>query len=164
MKHKTERPRKTLYIFRGGILLAGILFITILAGCPNAGLTPEGPSYAQVAFGELNAWLQEKPVGGPYYIEVTGLTAADLKGSDSSASPLGDIFKSNPIKFVALKLPANVEGLTNMTGCFDTCTSLVSVQAIPAGVTHMLQCFKDCDNLVSVQAIPASANNMRACF
>ncbi len=166
MKHRTASPRKALYTFSGGIFLAGILFIALLAGCPNAGLTPEAPSYTSVALSELDAWLQAKPAGGPYCIEVTELTADDLKGSyqPSNASPLGKILKKYPDKLVALKLPANVEGLNNMYNCFRDCVSLVSVQTIPAGVTSIYCCFYGCSSLKQAPVIPSGVTNMGSCF
>ncbi|PIE03960.1 MAG: hypothetical protein CSA76_06770 [Spirochaetales bacterium] len=104
--------------------------------------------------------------GGPYYIEVTGLTADDLEGSyqPSAASPLGEILKRYPDKLVALKLPANVEGLDSMRYCFSGCTSLVSVQAIPAGVNNMRCCFINCRSLKQAPAIPSGVNSMGSCF
>ncbi len=164
MKHQTARTRKALYIFRGGMFLAGILFIALLAGCPNAGMTPEGPSYTTVAFGELDAWLQGKLDGGPYYIEVTGLEAAHLEGHFTSASLLGQILQNNDTKQVALKLPGSVEGLTSMESSFYGCSSLVSVNAIPSGVTSMYRCFYDCDSLTQGPEIPSGMTDMRSCF
>ncbi len=164
MKHRTARTRKALYTFRGGMFLAGILFIALLAGCPNAGMTPEAPSYTTVAFGELDTWLQGKLDGGPYYIEVTDLTADDLKSYFTSASPLGRILKNNHTKQVALKLPESVEGLTSMEASFYGCSSLVSVNAIPSGVTSMFRCFTACSSLTQGPEIPSDVTDMRYCF
>ncbi len=119
-----------------------------------------------MALSELDAWLQAKPTGGPYCIEVTELTADDLKGSynPSAASPLGKILKKYPDKLVALKLPANVEGLNYMYNCFRECTSLVSVQTIPAGVTSIYCCFYGCSSLKQAPVIPSGVTNMGSCF
>ncbi len=164
MKHRTASPRKALYTFRGGIFLTGILFITILAGCPNAGLPPEAPSYTRVAFSDLRAYLRGKPEGGPYYIEVTGLTKWDLEATDMSVAPLGERLRSNRKKQVALKLPASVEQASSMFSCFEFCRNLVSVQALPAGITDISHCFYGCSSLAQAPAIPSSATNMHNCF
>ena len=68
--------------------------------------------YAIVPFGTNGADLDNHlknaapDTDGIYYIEVTGLTAADLKGDSASwrPSPLGKILNDNPTKKVALKL------------------------------------------------------------
>ena len=105
---------------------------------------------------------------GIYYIEVTGLTKADLQGDGQShtpnPSPLGEILKATPAKKVALKLGGGITGLTDMSYCFVHCENLVSVAAIPKGVTNMRYCFVGCENLVSAAAIPEGVTNMEACF
>ena len=105
---------------------------------------------------------------GIYYIEVTGLTKADLQGDGQShtpnPSPLGEILKATPAKKVALKLGGGITGLTDMSYCFVHCENLVSVAAIPKGVTNMKNCFENCKNLESVAAIPKGVTNMRYCF
>ena len=51
--------------------------------------------YTQVAYADLNAYLAAQPASdGIYYIEITGLTAPDVKGYyNNRESPLGKILK-----------------------------------------------------------------------
>ena len=89
---------------------------------------------------------------GIYYIKVTGLTAADLKGTLSRGavpSALGKILNDNQTKKVALKLK-EVFGLTSMHYCFSDCTNLTQMLAIPNGVTDMFFCFSGCKKISSV--------------
>jgi len=105
---------------------------------------------------------------GIYYIEVTGLTKADLQGNCHShtpqPSPLGVILKATPTKKVALKLGSGITGLTDMSCCFAHCENLVSVAAIPKGVTNMGRCFENCTSLKQAPVIPEGVTNMRNCF
>ena len=122
--------------------------------------------YTPVAYADLNAYLAAQPEsGGIYYIEVTGLTAPDVKGDfiSDSASPLGQKLNSNKRKKVALKF-GTMPYVTDMTGCFNGCTSLVQVSNIPNSVTDMYSCFKGCTKLVQVPNIPDSITDMWGCF
>ncbi|WP_206181971.1 InlB B-repeat-containing protein [Treponema medium] len=122
--------------------------------------------YTKVAYADLNAYLAAQPeTNGIYYIEVTGLTAPDVKGNSigNSASPLGQILNSNRQKKVALKF-GTMPYVTDMTNCFSGCTSLVQVSYIPNSVTDMWKCFKGCTKLEQVPNIPNSVTNMRWCF
>ena len=122
--------------------------------------------YTKVAYADLNAYLAAQPeTNGIYYIEVTGLTAPDVKGNSigNSASPLGQILNSNRQKKVALKFGA-ITGVTDMTGCFNGCTSLVQVPHIPDSVTDMRCCFKGCTKLEHVPNIPDNVTDMSFCF
>ncbi|QSH91660.1 leucine-rich repeat domain-containing protein [Treponema medium] len=101
---------------------------------------------------------------GIYYIEVTGLKAEHLKGTFPNPGPLGQILKDHPTKKVALKLPKKIEGLTDMSSCFQQCASLVQVRNIPQGVTNMHSCFMDCSSLVKAPAIPQGVTSMQNCF
>ena len=101
---------------------------------------------------------------GIYYIEVTGLKAEHLKGTYPNPGPLGQILKDNPTKKVALKLPKTVEGLTDMSSCFQQCTNLVQVRNIPDGVTNMNNCFTECSSLTEAPAIPPSVQDITQCF
>ena len=123
-------------------------------------------AYTKVAYADLNAYLAAQPeTNGIYYIEVTGLTAPDVKGNSigNSASPLGQILNSNRQKKVALKF-GTMPYVTDMTNCFSGCTSLVQVSYIPNSVTDMWKCFKGCTKLEQVPNIPNSVTNMRWCF
>ena len=122
--------------------------------------------YKKVAFEKLDDYLKTANAAsdGIYYIEVTGLTASDVKGEGwSNPSPLGMILKSNESKKVALKLGA-ITGLTDMSWCFYHCTSLVQAPEIPNSVTNMNGCFSGCKNLTQAPEIPNSVTNMSDCF
>ena len=105
---------------------------------------------------------------GIYYIEVTGLTKADLQGDGQThtpnPSPLGAILKAKSTKKVALKLGSGITGLTDMSCCFAHCENLVSVAAIPKGVTNMESCFNGCKSLEKAPTIPNSVTDMKHCF
>ena len=123
--------------------------------------------YTPVAYADLHNHLTgtQPETNGIYYIEVTGLTAPDVKGNSigNSASPLGQILNSNRQKKVALKFGA-IAGVTDMSSCFDGCTSLVQVPNIPDSITNMRSCFKGCTKLEHVPNIPNSVTDMYSCF
>ena len=127
--------------------------------------------YAIVPFGTNGAGLDNHlkntapHTDGIYYIKVTGLTAADLKGDIGSGKPsaLGKILKDNPSKKVALKLD-EVSGLTDMSFCFSGCTSLTQAPVIPSSVTYMSGCFSGCTSLTQAPAIPSGVTDMSYCF
>ena len=126
-------------------------------------------SYTEVPFGANGATLAgylntgSPASDGIYYINVTGLQAADLEGT-VTASQLGKILKDKSTKKVSLKLPKTVEGLTDMRDCFHGCENLVSVAVIPESVTNMNDCFLGCTNLTQVSAIPQGVTQMIECF
>ena len=151
--------------------------------------------YAIVPFGTDGAGLDNHlkntapHTDGIYYIKVTGLTAADLKGEyigPRKPSALGKILNDNPTKKVALKLsevsgyidmsacfykcesltqaPAIPSSVTNMNSCFDGCKSLTQAPVIPSGVIDMSGCFSGCTSLTQAPVIPSSVTNMQACF
>lgn len=123
--------------------------------------------YTPVAYAYLSNHLTgtQPESDGIYYIEVTGLTAPDVKGNfiSDSASPLGQILNSNKRKKVALKF-GTMPYVTDMTGCFNGCTSLVQVSYIPDSVTDMRWCFRGCTKLERVPNIPNSVTDMAGCF
>ena len=128
--------------------------------------------YTEVPFGpngaNLNYHLKNTAphTDGIYYIKLTGLTAADLKGESSypfKSSRLGRILKDNFAKKVALKL-SEVSGLTDMSYCFYDCWTLTQAPVIPSGVTNMQGCFYDCKSLIQAPEIPSGVTNMRYCF
>ena len=145
-------------------------------GCSNGSDSSGGtftPVYTKVAFGtngaELDMYLKiaQAAAEGIRYIEVTGLTAADVKGTGTwpyAASPLGKILQNHSPKKVSLKLPETIEGLTDMSCCFYKCANLAGVLKIPAGVTDMTGCFDSCINLTKAPEIPAGVTNMYHCF
>ena len=121
--------------------------------------------YASVSFADLDTYLKDTASSADInYIEVTGLTAANLKGESSSKpSALGKILKDNPSKKVALKL-GEISGLTDMSGCFSGCESLTQAPVIPSSVTSMYGCFSGCTSLTQAPAIPSGVTNMSWCF
>ena len=124
--------------------------------------------YVKVRFSDLNAYLANSAnmpaVDGCYYIEVTDIQAADLKGAVGDPSALGEILKDNGTKKFSLKLPKEVPGLTNMQYCFSGCENLTQAPAIPSGVTDMYGCFAGCTNLTQAPAIPSGVTDMGYCF
>ena len=123
--------------------------------------------YTPVAYADLHNHLTtaQPETNSIYYIEVTGLTALDVKGDfiSDSASPLGQILNNNRQKKVALKF-GTMPYVTDMKSCFNGCTSLVQVSDIPNSVTDMSYCFKDCTKLEQIPNIPNSVTDMRSCF
>ena len=167
------RNRKSMGIKVLNLLAAGLLVAALVLGCntnvSNGGEVqpPTPPVYTPVAYADLPNHLTtaQPETNGIYYIEVTGLTAPDVKGNfiSDSASPLGQILNSNKRKKVALKF-GTMPYVTDMTGCFNGCTSLVQVSYIPDSVTDMKSCFKGCTNLVQVSNIPDSITDMWGFF
>ena len=120
--------------------------------------------YKKVAFEKLDEYLKTANATKITYIEVTGLTASDVKDVDwSNPSPLSKILQGNASKKVALKLGA-IADLTDMNNCFNGCTSLVKAPEIPNSVTNMGGCFDGCKNLTQAPEIPNSVTNMSDCF
>ena len=124
--------------------------------------------YTPVAYADLPNHLTtaQPETNGIYYIEVTGLTAPDVKGNilSDSESPLGKILKKNKKKKVALKFGTISYGVTDMTKCFEGCTNLVQVSNIPDSITDMYGCFRGCTKLEQVSNIPDSITDMSSCF
>ena len=122
-------------------------------------------SYTQVSFAELGNYLTTKASESTVnYIEVTGLTKENVRGTARTASILGEILKAHPSKKVALKFGGKIEGLTSMGSCFDGCETLVQVSGIPEGVTNMGSCFYGCTNLRQAPVIPESVEAIYFCF
>ena len=122
--------------------------------------------YTEVPYGQLEAYLANASATEVNYIEVTGISPADLTGSYASPpdpGALGQKIKNNSSKKVALKLPSGLS-VTDMSYCFASCTNLISVENIPSGVTNMEGCFYKCENLTTVPAIPATVTGMKECF
>ena len=123
--------------------------------------------YTEVPYGKLAAFLANASENEVNYIEVTGISAADLTGTYASPpnpGPLGALLNNNSSKKVALKLPNSISGLTDMSACFSQCENLVSLENFPSGVTDMRACFYGCENLTTVPAIPATVTSMMECF
>lgn len=109
--------------------------------------------YKKVAFEKLDDYLKTANATEIMYIEVTGLTASDVKGVDwSNPSPLGKVLNNNESKKVALKLGA-IPGLTDMSSCFSDCTKLTSVTLKCNYPSSAADAFKDafgeCDSLMA---------------
>ena len=89
--------------------------------------------YTEVPHGQLEAYLANNASATEVnYIEVTGISAGDLKGTAGSSSnpanpgPLGQKIKAANPKKVALKLPDGLS-VTDMSNCFALCKNLISV-------------------------------------
>ena len=120
--------------------------------------------YTPVAYANLSTYLDAQPeTNGICYIEITDLMAIHVKGDYNSASPLGQILRSNKRKKVALKF-GTMPYVTDMSYCFNGCTSLVQVSDIPNSVTDMYSCFRGCTKLERVPNIPDSVTDMSFCF
>ncbi|EGC78555.1 surface antigen [Treponema denticola F0402] len=124
--------------------------------------------YKSVAFGtDLAAYLNSgtPAADGIYYIKVTDLTAADLKGNSDmhESSPLGKILNAYPAKKVELKF-GKLPAVTDMNSCFSDCKNLTQAPMLPAGVTNLRDCFYNCEGLTQAPEIPESVTNMNNCF
>lgn len=166
MKTTLFKRKAPAFLVAAAVLLAAVFTV----GCAS-NTSGGSSSYIALPLGKLDNYLKTKASDTDVnYIEVTGLTAADLKGDYNSgtdtieASPLGKILKADGTKKVALKFGGNISGLTDMSYCFDGCESLVQVQAIPTGVRNMNLCFRGCTNLTQAPIIPASVMYMSGCF
>ncbi|MGP1576857.1 MAG: leucine-rich repeat protein [Treponema sp.] len=121
--------------------------------------------HISVAYANLENYLQTIASSTEVnYIEVTDLSAADLQSNGAEESPLGRKLKNNSSKKVSLKLPKTVDGLTDMSLCFNECTNLVSVLEIPNEVTIMTSWFDGCKSLTHVPEIPNKVTSMEGCF
>ena len=122
-------------------------------------------SYTQVSFAELGNYLTTKASESTVnYIEVTGLTKENVRGTKEAASPLGEILKAHPSKKVALKFDAKIEDLIDMYRTFDGCKNLIQVSGLPEGIEYMTYCFADCTNLTQAPVIPKSVEGMYQSF
>ena len=122
--------------------------------------------YTEVPYGQLEAYLANASATEVNYIEVTGISPADLTGTygfPPDTGPLGQKIKNNPSKEVALKLPSDLS-VTDMNSCFAHCTNLVSLENLPSGVENMQACFYDCTSLTTAPDIPATVTRMKECF
>ena len=127
-------------------------------------------AYNTVSFADLDTYLKDTASSADInYIEVTGLTAANLEGRyeynlySYKPSALGKILNDNQTKKVALKL-GEISGLTDMRYCFLGCTSLTQAPVIPSTVTYMNGCFSGCTSLTQAPEIPSGVTDMTYCF
>ena len=166
---KTCNSKIKAHAFLGAafVLLIALMFTACPQKVkPKAEEAPAAPpEYTPVAYDKLAEYLANTASATKINkIEVTGLKAEHLKGTYPNPSPLGQILKDNPTKKVALKLPKTVEGLTDMSSCFQQCANLVQVRNIPDGVTNMNNCFTECSSLTEAPAIPPSVQDITQCF
>lgn len=124
--------------------------------------------YKKVAFGKLSAYLAGASSRSVNYVEVTELTADNVKGDGSGQpfepSALGKILNEHKGKEVALKFGKMRDELTDLRYCFAGCASLAAAPEIPASVKIMRGCFAGCENLTEAPAIPANVTDMQSCF
>ena len=142
---------------------------------PNPQPNPEDPplppppavnnnDYQTVKFSGLDAFLAKAPSDKTTLIEITELTAENLKGDGGKASALGSILQKYPTKKVALKFGGSITGLTDMHNSFRDCTNLESLTQIPEGVQKMKYCFAGCTNLKESPSLPSSLTEMDYTF
>lgn len=166
MNTGTIRTRK--FVNRITVVVLAVIVSLLCTACPqNGGGAPDNNtvSYAQVSFVQLDEYLKATASDNTVkYIEVTGLTKDAVKGTATTASPLGEILKAHSSKKVALKFGGKIEGLTDMFCCFNGCTNLIYAPAIPTGITDMAYCFTDCTNLVEAPEIPEGVTDISGCF
>ena len=157
------------------IILAflGLLFF---ASCKNAAQAVKIPQqavkmaqqdkYIKVPYSELAEYLKNTASATAVnYIEVTGtVPASDLTGRSTDTSVFGKIFKDNPTKKIALKLPHIAEENIDMSWCFYKCSSVVNVQNLPQTVINMESCFELCSNLMDIPTIPEKVSKLSNCF
>ena len=98
------------------------------------------------------------------YIEITGTIPIGDFTNSMTAGNLGQKIKKDTSKKIALKLPENITGPTDMKLCFYNCSNLVSLSEIPSGVTSMIGCFGGCTSLTQAPEIPSGVTDMTACF
>ncbi|WP_024470415.1 leucine-rich repeat domain-containing protein, partial [Treponema pedis] len=154
---------------RGLALMVLSAAAVLFTGCHVTGGGSQLPApdpYVQVPYGKLKDYLRDTASSKKLnYIEVTGtIPAADLKGKDWIPSKLGDLMRKEKQKKIALRLPKNIEGLTDMSDCFASCKNLISLESIPEGVSNMEGCFAGCKNLTTAPAIPEGVTDMYKCF
>ncbi len=168
---KTSTTKKEYAFKEAATLVTGAIFTLaalLFTACPNnagGGGTPI-ISYVPVSYDKLEEYLTNQTSGSRInYIELTGsIPPADLKGSPSDASSLGQKLAAAAPKKIGLKLPASAASVTDMSGCFTGCTNLVNVASLPRDLTDMSNCFKGCTALETLDAVPANVTNMQHCF
>lgn len=128
-----------------------------------------------VAFEDLDTWLQNQPANTadtPYELNITGLTANDIRGSGFSGT-LGYILQQNYTKYVDLRSTVLPNGVTDLSNAFSRSTSfmlegknspIVYAPEIPTGVTSMASCFSMCNSLISSPTIPNGVTRIDNCF
>ena len=118
----------------------------------------------EVSFSELAEYLQGL-TAGTYRLQINNILSNNI-GKSSTSGTLGYIINHNTPPDVYLNL-ANTRlpnDITDMSGCFRSCTSLTTVPNIPDSVTNMSYCFSECSSLTTVPNIPKSVTNMSYCF
>ena len=168
---KTSNNEKAGVFKVTALVAAALLFAGMAISCSNgsdSGGTSTLPSYVQVEDFEQ---LLEYYLGGKFstekvnYIEITGvIPAADFIPHGSESSNLSTSLKKYSNIKIALKIKNYPAGLTEMYGCFEDCTNLVSLASLPDGLDNINGLFKGCTNLTGVPTIPAGVTNMHSCF
>ena len=121
--------------------------------------------FVQVDYENLDTHLTHNLTVGVNCIEITGtIPFGDLTGTSSAASALGQKLKAQSPAQFALKLPASIAGLTDMSYCFNGCDNVVSLAAFPEGVTNIRSCFSGCSALQTAPAIPDGVADLTDCF
>ncbi|AGT44882.1 hypothetical protein TPE_2408 [Treponema pedis str. T A4] len=136
-------------------------------GGTGGGTVPPTPgTYVKVPYDTLEDYLANTASSEAVnYIEVTGnIPEEHFCANVFEPSTLSKKLKAHPDKKVALKIETYPTGLTDMTACFEACTSLTTAPDIPKGVTDIRWCFTGCTSLRTALAIPEGVTNMANCF
>ena len=119
----------------------------------------------EIAFSNLNTWLQSQPentIDTPYSLKITGLTASNL-GSSFSSGSLGYIIRTNTNKYLDLS-ETELPTINSLYNSFSGCDYLVAAPALPSGITNLQDAFWSCDSLKQAPVIPDSVTNMNETF
>ena len=112
----------------------------------------------QVAFSDLNSWLQSQPANTPdtpYELKISGLTAGNVVDS-AFGNSFGYIFKQNNEKYVDLSETIIPSSVTNGNSIFRNCETLVKSPLFPNSIIYFDSVFDGCINLKEVQNIPSN--------
>lgn len=121
----------------------------------------------EVAFSELDTWLQSQPINTPstpYILKITGLTSSDV-GSSDNPSTLGGVLKENSQKYVDLSETQLPNGeYQELAGTFYECETLIKPPLLPSGVSYLSYTFRNCSNMINAPIIPDSVITMDDTF
>ena len=118
----------------------------------------------EVAFSDLDSWLQAQPentVDTPYELNVTGITLNDLNTYDVKA-----VLINNSTKFVDLRATTLPYVLYSLYRTFEDCVSLVYPPVFPETLVDgtMSMVFLGCTNLKETPVFPKNLSVLGSCF
>lgn len=121
----------------------------------------------EVAFSDLDTWLQNQPVNTPstpYVLKITGLTASDV-GEASEPRALGWVLNNNNQKYVDLSETQLPNGENQeLDSTFYECETLIKPPLLPSGVSYLSSTFRNCSNMIDAPVIPDSVITMDYTF